>query len=918
MSLGLSADIRPSLTHRLIHDKSILVLTVSEDRIYAGTQNGEILVFSLKSYERIGHIQAHRGSVLGLCLREKETIIFSSAADRIVNVWCTKTLRRLYSIYSTYDIGDVFCVCYSSKSKTVYLGAQNTTIQWYDLREKDRRPSPRPSDHPHYRQDRFFDSTGPGGIRTPRLEVEDDPLEAHGGQALEIDPQSIHQFAHYGYVYCMVLARGILPNAPADEEVLVSGGGDGIVKVWSLNGKGSGRIHELYTLEDGREEGDSVLSLVLDGAFLYTGRLDGDVNVWDLETRQLVRTLRVDVGDVLTMSVGGGHLFTGGVNGTVEKFNRQYERISKFQAHGGRILCSAFINLNGRPVFVTGSNDSTIAVWDIQDCIDVGENKRRTHSDYLLESLQEFVSYRTVSSDSRFKGDCHRGASFLRSVLKNFGATTESLKSGDSFNPVIYGRFRGNPQTATKRKKILFYGHYDVIAADNSQGKWLREPFTLSGIDGHLYGRGVSDNKGPIMAAIYAAAQLNTSQALESDIIFIIEGEEECGSRGFAETIRRNRKLIGDVDWILLANSYWLDDDVPCLTYGLRGVIHATVQVESAHPDLHSGVDGSALLDESLKDLVLLLSKLAGPHGHVEIPGFYEPILKLTPEELELYNHITTTLIRRDPDLGDPIQLATSLMRRWREASLTIHRFHTSGPENSTIIPRLARAAISLRLVPNQSAEAISQQLESFLQEQFASLGSQNKLTVAIDHRAEPWLGDVHNEIYQTLEEGLVKSWGDQWGRRRSSFHASKFAGAKANGDEGAKKENIPSTGHVPSPTTRPATSSTLSRTSTRVADLDTASQPAANRSGNAAAPESPIAETSREPAPFARPLYIREGGSIPAIRFLETEFDAPAAQLPIGQASDSAHLDNERIRLVNLMKGKEVFEYVFRELPRR
>lgn len=100
------------------------------------------------------------------------------------------------------------------------------------------------------------------------------------------------------------------------------------------------------------------------------------------------------------------------------------------------------------------------------------------------------------------------------------------------------------------------------------------------------------------------------------------------------------------MDYVLLANSYWLDDHVPCLTYGLRGVIHATVQIESKHPDLHSGVDGSALLDEPLKDLVMLLSKLTGPHGKVQLPGFYDPILPLAPDEEKLYGEITATLLR--------------------------------------------------------------------------------------------------------------------------------------------------------------------------------------------------------------------------------------------------------------------------------
>ena len=483
----------------------------------------------------------------------------------------------------------------------------------------------------------------------------------------------------------------------------------------------------------------------------------------------------------------------------------------------------------------------------------------------MVESLSQFVSFRTVSSLPKYRADCRRGASYLRSVFQNFGAVTEMINTTEPYNPIVFAKFRGNPATASSRKKILFYGHYDVIPAENEHGKWKHDPFELTGEGGYLYGRGASDNKGPIMAAIYAAHELANEQSLDSDIIFLIEGEEESGSRGFEKAVQARKDLIGDVDWILLANSYWLDDHVPCLTYGLRGVIHATVQVESKHPDLHSGVDGSALLDEPLKDLVMLLSKLTGRHGKVQIPGFYDPILPLTADEKDLYTEITETLLRSNPDLGDPEELAQSLMRRWREASLTIHRFQTSGPENSTIIPRLAKAALSIRLVPNQEAGHVADSLIAFLEQEFEELESKNTIKVTIDHQAEPWLGDFNNEIFRTLESAVMKVWGPDLGQAGEQFS-------------------------TPPPMTAPATSNTL-----------------------ATLPPSPSSyQVSR------KPLYIREGGSIPSIRFLEKEFGAPAAHLPCGQASDSAHLDNERLRLVNFFHSKKIFKEVFWELPRR
>ena len=466
------------------------------------------------------------------------------------------------------------------------------------------------------------------------------------------------------------------------------------------------------------------------------------------------------------------------------------------------------------------------------------------------------------------------------------------------WNPIILAKFKGSPSTAGKRKRILFYGHYDVVSAENDMGKWNTDPFSLEGVNDYLYGRGVSDNKGPIMAAIYAVAELVAEKSLHSDITFLIEGEEESGSRGFEQAVRANKSHIGPVDWILLANSYWLDDHTPCLTYGLRGVIHSTVEIKSPHPDLHSGVDGSTLLDESLKDLVMLLGTLTGKHGQVRIPGFYEPIPPVKKEEEHLYQDITAALLERNPALGDRQGLAETLQRRWREPSLTIHRFHTSGPENSTIIPHMARAAISLRLVPNQTAGEVGTALTEFLREEFAKLESLNTLTVTIDHKAEPWIGDYNNKIYHALEKAIMDAWsdGNEHQRWRSSLTVS--------------STTMPRLHTLPSKPS-PMTSTMLAKGST-----NPPSTPSFNDNDDEATP-APHRIPKRQPEVRRKPLYIREGGSIPAIRFLEKEFDAPAAHLPCGQASDSAHLDNERLRLVNLYKSKDIFKKVFKELPR-
>lgn len=150
------------------------------------------------------------------------------------------------------------------------------------------------------------------------------------------------------------------------------------------------------------------------------------------------------------------------------------------------------------------------------------------------------------------------------------------LPTSEGTNPLVLATFQG-AQTAQNRPRILFYGHYDVISAP-SEG-WDSDPFTLTGRDGYLYGRGATDNKGPILAVACAASALLAKRALACDLVFIIEGEEESGSVGFSEAVKRNIEAIGRADAILVSNSTWISEDRPCITYGLRGVVHCSVEV---------------------------------------------------------------------------------------------------------------------------------------------------------------------------------------------------------------------------------------------------------------------------------------------------------------------------------------------------
>ena len=134
-----------------------------------------------------------------------------------------------------------------------------------------------------------------------------------GGRDLEIDKDHIIQYAHYGYVYCMLLARGLSDDA--DVETLISGGGDGTIKLWSLDSDVDDGPKKSVSLENGD---DSVLALALDGTVLYSGRLEGAVDIWDLDTRQLIRMVQAHTADTLTLAVGHGLIFSGAANGSAK------------------------------------------------------------------------------------------------------------------------------------------------------------------------------------------------------------------------------------------------------------------------------------------------------------------------------------------------------------------------------------------------------------------------------------------------------------------------------------------------------------------------------------------------------------------------------------------------------------------------
>ena len=881
--------------HRINVAGSVQALVIDNDILFAGLQGGIIAVYSLETFELVSSVQAHEDSVLGLTLCSQHSLLLSSGADDAVNVWSTQSLQPLYTLRSSFEVGDIFCVSYSTRTRLAFLGAQNGSLSWYRIEDRSGESDPDTPFSPGTSKHRFFDSLGPGGSQDPlQLRSRNGSLRA-GGHRDIIPVENSLAYSHKSYIYCMLLAKGLFQN-DADEEVLITGGGGGTIKLWRVQGTGNAGLLELFKLKN---KGYSVLSLAYSGPFLYAGLTDGVVHIYNLSSCQLVQKLKVGHGDVAQLQMSCGSIICGSSEGWLTQFNSQFAQVASCQAHKGRILASGHEYNHARKILATGGNDNTLAFWDPKDPAATSIAQAVQSDDELLKSLREFVAYQTVSVDPRHARDCHEAANFLRKLCNAFGANTTMLSPGQGVSPILVAKFAASTDPEDS-KTILFYGHYDVVGAEliatNHKRSWHADPFTLTPMNGFFYGRGVSDNKGPILAALYAAADLSQQGALSCNVTFLLEGDEEAGSRGFRTTVQQHHSLIGPIDHILLSNSYWLDDHVPCLTFGMRGVVHASISITSSRPDLHSGMDGKSIQHEPLKDLTVLLSSILGSDGtEITIPSFHDAVDTLTPNEANAYTQIASSLLAGHPEISSQQEFAQSLMQRWRYPNLTIHQITVPEAKTAVTISRTATATLSIRIVPSQTAEAVAESLTSHLKTSFGQLRSSNTLSINITSKADPWLGNPSSPLFQALRSAIVDVWSPS---------------SATNPDS----RSFPSSGTATPTNTQQAQPSPHSRTTSN---------------GKVASPLSPKLKPSRRTSllhpsslitasntPYTSPLFIREGGSIPAISFLESEFPgADAAMFPMGQASDNAHLDNERMRVENLRKGREVFAKIFGSL---
>ncbi|WVW85829.1 hypothetical protein I302_107867 [Kwoniella bestiolae CBS 10118] len=794
----------PALSHLLsVGNGRGLSIAADEKYIYAGCQSkdNEITVFSRASLQPMYRLMGHEGSILALlCIEAKKWLVSASSAGD-VRIWSTKTLELIYIIHPCDDTaGDIYSLAWDEREGgTLYFGSQSASIEWVNfsgpgptrrrqisaaaastvevvpLSQNGVDPAqsrPGPSQRTgRYKPHHFFNNPPEGGscsasgASTPRSPIFASGTPTPGGSTrrefftsadldklslneraehpateLEIGAESRIAFAHYGYTYALEMI-----SRPNGRKWLISGSGDSDVKIWDCESGGRGL--SLVTTFDNLPGG--VLSFAVRDSLLYAGLQAGEIVVWDLETGACIRTIEAHEADVLSMSVLGGDVYTAGADGRVLRVNEEFDCTAVWKAHAGTVMSTVVVKgtrPGGWELITTGS-DSFVKIWnvDLSKTTNLdSEVDVEGEGDVMLYALSKLVSVPTVS-DEAHRESCRQGAHLLKKILSQLGANSEVLSGEQGKNPLVLATFTGR-DTGKPRKRLLFYGHYDVQPADEE--KWETNPWELSGRNGYLYGRGVTDNKGPILAVACAAASLRQRRELDVDLVMIIEGEEEAGSRGFASTVRKHKSDIGHIDAVLLSNSTWIDEADPCVVFGMRGVVYANLSVSSKTEDLHNGVDGGATT-EPMFDMVKVLGALSDKDG-VKVPGFYETVRPPTEEELSLLRDVSAASGRS----------LEELIRVWRQPSFSIANIVSSGAGNKTVIPKKVSADISMRIVPDQQLEVIVEDLKKYCKEVFEGLGSPHSFEIQVTHSASWWLTSLDSPYFKALESSVQDIWG--------------------------------------------------------------------------------------------------------------------------------------------------------------
>lgn len=391
---------------------------------------------------------------------------------------------------------------------------------------------------------------------------------------------------------------------------------------------------------------------------------------------------------------------------------------------------------------------NSLDMQNIKDYVD-------SNKDRFLDELFQLLRFPSVSADPKYKGDILKTADFVAQKLKDAGADHVEVCPTIG-NPIVYGEKIIDPSLPT----VLVYGHYDVQPADPIE-LWDTPPFEPTVRDGKIYARGSADDKGQFYMHVKGFEYMMQNNALTCNVKFMIEGEEEVGSANLGTFVKENTERLKN-DVILISDTSMISLENPSLETGLRGLSYVEVEVTGPNRDLHSGVYGGAVANPATI-LAKLIASLHDENNHIAIPGFYDDVVELTEAERKALNEAPFDVETYKTDLGiNDIwgeKGYSTIERTGIRPTLEVNGIWGGyiGEGAKTVLPSKAFAKISMRLVPNQDSQTIT----NLFKNHFEKIAPSNvKVEVKPHHGGEPVVTPTDSIAYKAAEKALEEAFG--------------------------------------------------------------------------------------------------------------------------------------------------------------
>jgi acetylornithine deacetylase/succinyl-diaminopimelate desuccinylase-like protein len=378
--------------------------------------------------------------------------------------------------------------------------------------------------------------------------------------------------------------------------------------------------------------------------------------------------------------------------------------------------------------------------------------------DRYLEELKALLAIPSISALPEHAGDVRRCADWCADEMRRIGLHHVRLIDTPG-NPVVYGDWL----EAAGAPTILFYGHYDVQPVDPLE-LWESPPFEATIRDGEIYARGSADDKGQVFMHFKAVeAHLKQNGRLPVNIKFILEGEEEVGSVNLDEFIRSHKGELG-ADVVVISDSGMFARGVPSICYGLRGLVYFQLDLRGSNTDLHSGSFGGAVANPAMV-LAQVLAQMKDRGGRIKIPGFYDDVLPLQEEERKAWASLPFNEKQYKKDFGIPKLFGetgyTTLERTWARPTFEVNGLLSgfTGEGAKTVLPAVAMAKVSMRLVPNQSPDTVARLFEDYVKKVTPKTV---ELKVTRMHGGKPWMTSYDNPFVQAAAHAIEKGFGQK------------------------------------------------------------------------------------------------------------------------------------------------------------